>query len=108
MPDAPTSGCAIHFPHWYDELAQEEFAARGYLPETVVELSNGLRYELYFYDPVRLGQDLAADVRHGTPCIAEINLVVVPEITPANIRTAVEYLLTTDYFQKIKPVETAV
>src|SRR6266516_4798187 len=108
MPGAPTAGCAIHFPDWYDELAQEEFAARGYLPETVVELSNGLRYELYFYDPVRLGQDMAADVQHGTPCLAEINLVVVPEVTPAIIRTAVEYLVKIGYFQKIKPLETAV
>jgi hypothetical protein len=102
MATATNMSHEIHLPDWYDERAREECAARGYLPGTVIEFADGQRYELYFYDPVRLGQDLAADLPHGVPCVAEVNMVVVSEITPNSIRAAVTYLVEIGYFRKIK------
>jgi hypothetical protein len=105
MSVATHTGFTIHFPDWYDELAQEEFAARGYLPGTVVELADGSRYELYFYDPVRLAQNLDARIKCGIPCTEEANLVVIFEITPANVAAAIARLVKINFFQKLKPLD---
>jgi len=94
----------LHYAEWYDERVELEMTDKGYLSGMTVELEDGSRYELYFYDPVRLGQDLAADQPYGMPCVAEVNMVVVPEVTPAAIRAAVAYLVEAGYFRKIKPL----
>jgi hypothetical protein len=107
MSAATHTGHTIHFPDWYDQLAHEEFADRGYLPGTVVELAVGSRYGLYFYDPVRLAQDLEVRQKWGIPRTDEANLVVIHEITPANVAAAVERLVKIDFFRKLKPLSPA-
>lgn len=98
-----TAAFTLHYPDGYDERAELEMTDKGYCPGPAVELEDGSRYELYFYDPVRLAQDLERIAGHGCPCIAEVNMVVVPEVTPAAIRSAVERLVETGYFSKVKP-----
>ena len=87
--------------HW-DERAAFETPLRGYLEGAVVQLADGARYSVYFYDPVRLGQDLADHVRLGRPFFAEPNLIVVPEVTEAAMQAAVEKLAGEGYFQHLK------
>ena len=94
----------LHYPDWYDERVELEMTDKGYFAGPVVELEDGSRYELYFYDPVRLAQDLERSAAEGIPCIAEVNLVVVPEVTPAAILAAVERLVQIGYFGHLRPV----
>jgi len=104
---ATTTEFTIHYPDWYTERAELEMTDKGYLPGPFVELADGTRYELYFYDPVRLAQDLERMLPHGYPCLAKGNMVIVPEVTPAAIRAAVEHLVRQGFFQKLKPVAPA-
>jgi hypothetical protein len=62
---------------------------RGYFSGVTVELVDGLRYPVSFYDPVRLRETLETDVRWGNPFFTEPGLVVVPEVTPAVIRDVI-------------------
>lgn len=94
--------CRVLFPDWYDELAEVVAEHKGWLPEVRVELADGRRVPVHFYDPVRLAQDLEEDVKWGRPCIAEPGLIVVPTVTREAIRQAVAYLSGTDYFDHLR------
>jgi hypothetical protein len=62
-----TTGFRIHFPDWYDERAEWEAEQKGWLPGVTVELADGSRYAVFFYEPVRRSQDLEADASGGVP-----------------------------------------
>jgi hypothetical protein len=94
----------IHFSADLDERDEYEMPLRGYCSDVVVELSNGSRFPLYFYDPVRLKQTLESDVQNGHPYYAEPGLVVVPEVTLEYIRQAVAGLHKAGFFDTQKPL----
>ena len=98
---------AVHFPRLvfrypFDEAAAYEAEARGYLAYAVVELSNGTRYPVVFYDPVRLQQDLEVEVGEGRAFIAEPGMIVVPEVTIARMQDAIERLSQNGFFDSLK------
>jgi hypothetical protein len=93
----------IHYPEWFTERVEMEMTDKGYFAGPFVELEDGSRYELYFYDPVRLAQDLERMLPHGYPCLAKGNMVVVPEVTLATIQTAIDHLVRQGYFRHLKP-----
>ena len=78
----------------------EEASAKG----ASVRLADGACYALAFYDPVRLSQTLEDDAGSGRPFFAEPNLIVLPEVTEAAMRRAVEQLAQQGFFQKLKPL----
>ena len=92
----------IHFPDWFDERVEYEMEQKGYLEGVQVELEDGRRYQLYFYDPVRLAQDLTAGVDFGRHYLAQPNLVVVPEVTVAAVQTAVADMIRDRAFAGLK------
>jgi hypothetical protein len=94
----------IRFPNDLDERDEYEMPLRGYCSDVIVELANGNRYPLYFYDPVRLTQTLASDAQEGHPYYAEPGLVVVTEVTPDNIRRAIAGLFKSGFFDTQKPL----
>jgi hypothetical protein len=89
----------IFFPEWYDERAAFETPAKGYLRDVEVRLQDGSRHRLFFIDPVRLQQDLEADVEGGRPYYAEPGMVVLPEVTTESVRRAVAGLWHDGYFK---------
>ena len=91
----------VQFPADYDAQSEFETPLRGYLSEVEVEL-DGLRYRLFFIDPVRLEQELQSNVESGRAYFAEPNLVVLPEITTEAIKKAVEGLARDGYFEHLK------
>lgn len=97
-------GFTVIFPEDYDARSEYETPFRGYLEGVVVQLEDGSRYPLAFFDPVRLRQDLEAEVKWGKSCLAEVNLIVLPEVTTAAIRKAVAELFQEGYFQHLKPL----
>lgn len=90
--------CQLLFPDWFDELAELEVANKGWLQGVRVELADGRRIPVHFYDPVRLAQDLEEDAKWDRAYVAEPGMIVVPNVTRDAIRKAVESLVETGYF----------
>lgn len=90
----------------FDERIEFEMSARGYLSHVLVELEDGCRYEVYFYDPTRLRQDLESYINLGMPCLAEVGLIVLPEVTLENIKKSVNYLWKDGFFSRLKPISS--
>jgi hypothetical protein len=98
---------AVHFPRLvfkypFDEAAAYDAEARGYLAYSSVELSNGARYPVVFYDPVRLQQDLEVEVSDGRAFIAEPGMIVVPEVTLDRMQAAIDRLFQDGFFDSLK------
>jgi hypothetical protein len=100
-----TSAYTVVFPDWYDDRAEAEAPAKGYLNGVEVHLASGERYRLYFSDPVRLQQTLEDDTRDGRPYFTEPGLVVIPEVTTQAIHDAVKGLIRDGYFGQLKPID---
>jgi hypothetical protein len=94
----------IAFPEGYDARAEFETPARGYLTGVTVQLEDGSRFELSFFDPIRLEQDLAAEVKTGRAYFTEPNLVILPEVTTESIKKAVQGLWRDGLFQRLRPL----
>jgi hypothetical protein len=99
-----TTQPTVLFPDGFDARGQHEAAARGYLSHVVARLEDGSFYQLVFYDVVRLQQDLADETEAGRRYLAEPNLIVVPEVTPAAIKEAVLGLWQDGFFEHLKPL----
>jgi hypothetical protein len=97
-------GGIVHFPEWYDERGEWEAESKGWLQGVQIELPDGKRFPLFFYDPVRLAQDLEADTSQDRPVIAEPGLAVVPEVTRGAIIRAAERLVKERFFDLLKPL----
>jgi len=97
----------VHFPEWYDERGEWEAESKGWLQGVEFVSTDGLRYPLFFYDPVRLGQDLEGLPGHRPLVLAEPGMVVIPEVTRRAILNAVPELLRTGYFEHLKPLTSA-
>jgi hypothetical protein len=94
----------IHFHPSFDDRAELEMTDRGYLSHVEVELDDGSRYPVFFYDPIRLRQDLEEMSAHGVPVIAEPGMIVVPNVTKETIRIAIERLIEEGYFEHLRPL----
>jgi hypothetical protein len=88
----------------FDERAQAEAEARGYLSHIFVKQADGKLYPVVFYDCVRLAQDLEYEISTGRMCIADPGLIVVPAVTLANVVTAVEKLSQEGFFMNFIPL----
>jgi hypothetical protein len=93
-----TENFQVIFPEWYDMRGEWEAKAKGWLQGIEVRFANGDAYPLFFYDPVRLAQDLEADTKHGRPFIAHAGMIVVPEITREVILDVIEKLVDEAFF----------
>ena len=71
-----------------------EVEAKGWFPGAVMIVS-GKYYQLIFYDPVRLGQEIASQLERGS-IFFEPNLVVVKSVTGPNMEQAARQLAESD------------
>src|SRR5215212_7951824 len=92
-------------PEGFDERREEEMQLRGYLSQVVVQLETGRKYALFFVDPVRLESELDDVVRMGDSCMAEVGMVILPEVTMKNIRAAIDSLVTRKYFDYFRALQ---
>jgi hypothetical protein len=85
---------------------QEAFEAqgRGYLSHVLVQLGEGRLYPLFFYDAIRLQQDLEESAKHGRPFIADPGMIVLQEITLDAMKQAVEQLNGEGFFDHLAPL----
>jgi hypothetical protein len=90
------------WPEGFDERAEVEAGWRGYLSHARVQLDDGRVFPVYFIDPVRLQQDLEAA---QPSMIAEVGLIVLPEITRTAMEAAVTFLAPRGFFEYFRPLE---
>ena len=102
-----TAAATFHYPADFDERAEFEMTPKGYLCGGSVELRDGRRYPVTFYDPVRLAQDVEASGSYGVPMLAEPGLVVIPEVTREVIERAIPELIELRFFDHLKPISVA-
>ena len=58
---------------------------------------------MFFYDPIRLAQDLESEMQSGDAFIAEPGLIVIPRVTLAYMEAAVKKLFEKGYFNNLLP-----
>jgi len=87
------------FKEEFDERLAFEVSQKGWCGIAMVELPEGGRVDVFFYSPERLAQDLEMDTKAGHPYIAEPGLIVVPEVTLANMHAAVDQLYEQGFFE---------
>jgi len=90
----------IEYPIEWNERDRAERPAKGWLADVVVELENGKRHRLFFYDPVRLKQDLEEEIKLGKAAIVERGLIVVPEVSRETIEKAIRQAVAEGYFEQ--------
>jgi hypothetical protein len=93
----------LRFAREFSERDALETRDRGYLSHVFVELDQGRLYALFFYDSVRLQQDLEELAKQGRPFIADPGLIVVQEITLEAIREVVHQLSIEGFFDSLTP-----
>lgn len=91
----------IIFPSGFDDRAAFEMPMKGWV-SAHVEVEDGVRYAVSFFDPVRLQQELEGDAKRGQPYFAEPGLIVLPEVTVAAIESAVQSLWQQRFFALLK------
>jgi hypothetical protein len=86
------------FRHPFDAMAAHDAEVRGYLGYAAVELKDGKRYPVVFYDPIRLQQDLEVETGEGRAFIAEPGMIVIPVVTLVRMQEAVLRLCQIGFF----------
>lgn len=86
------------FEHGMDENDEAEARMRGYRSHVWIELSDGTKHRVTFFDPVRLTQELEQETGLGRPFVGEPGLIVVPEVTKEYMETAARTLANEGFF----------
>jgi hypothetical protein len=87
------------FEDGFSERDQMEARMRGYRSHVWVELDDGSRHRVTFYDVVRLSQTLEDEISAGRPYFAEPGLIILAEITLGNMEAAARALAEDGFFQ---------
>jgi hypothetical protein len=95
------------FPYGFDDRDKIEAPDRGCFGPVIAQLPDGKKYAITFYDPTRLAQDLASVTQAGSVYFAEPGLIVLSEVTEANMRAAVKVLEKEGFFEYLRPLDDA-
>jgi hypothetical protein len=93
----------VRFPEGFDDRWEYEMPLKGYLNEVTVRIDSGPLYLVNFIDPIRLSQDLEAEVKSGRPYFTEPGLIVLPEVTRKAIFSAIKALWNEGFFESLLP-----
>lgn len=92
------------FKDGWDERDEMETPMKGCRSDGIVDCGDGRTYSVYFIDPIRLEQDLEAEVECGSPFVALPGLIVLPEVTRTAMETAIAQLWKQGYFEALQPL----
>jgi hypothetical protein len=97
-------GLKLLFPFGWDDRIEIDAEQRGVLDCVHVELPNGKKVQVGFYDPIRLVQDLDSAKEGGTTWLAIQGMIVIPDVTLELMQKAVDGLYHQGYFDHIMPI----
>jgi hypothetical protein len=84
-------------------LYETEVKMKGYCNDLFVMLPDLSKFKVCFYDPIRLGQDVADEAYIG-----EAGLIVINDVTKDNMENAVYKLWLDGFFEGLKPLENKI
>jgi len=79
---------------------------KGWFCHNVVELANGNRYQICFFDKVRLVHELNYWEEQGKPFFIENALIVLSEVTIENMKAAIREAEKQKFFENLKPIQS--
>ncbi|MBY0525775.1 MAG: hypothetical protein K2R98_20450 [Gemmataceae bacterium] len=86
------------------DVHERDIAPHGYRGDVVVEFATGEIFPVYFYEPDAVREELASNVKWGfARFLAEPGLIIIPEISVANMKSSVSALIETGYFTHLRP-----
>ena len=100
MPITSSTGRLV-FAQGFSEQTILEAQNRGYLSHAMVELDGNRFFAVFFYDPIRLQQDLQESAKHDRPFVADPGMIVLPELTLDAMQSAVQRLGQEGYFDHL-------
>ncbi len=77
-----------------------EVTVRGYRSHVWVELSDGSKHPVTFFDPVRLAEELAGEELAGRPFVGEPGLIILREVTRESMEQAARTLANEGFFDR--------
>lgn len=77
-------------PDGFDQLDWNMADSKGYIEDIVVQVSPGHEVAVTFYDPIRLAQDIEAELNEGASSLSWLRLVVVKEISMGALQAAID------------------
>ncbi|MFF5211952.1 hypothetical protein [Streptosporangium sp. NPDC000396] len=86
---------SMHWPDYFDEEAPI-IEDKGWFADVLVEW-NGQSYRPVFYDPIRLGQTIADELRSRASFFREPNLIVIDQVTRDHMEAAIAVLVEADF-----------
>jgi hypothetical protein len=86
------------FEHGFGERDEIETPMRGYRSHVWVELTDGSKHPVTFFDGVRLKQELDQEAASGRPFVAEPGLIVLTEVTLETMEHAARTLADEGFF----------
>lgn len=99
--------CDIVLPDDSDDRCLTKATERGYLSHVIVSMHDGSRYPLFFIEPIRIQQDLDRLSKSPPGFLAEIGLVIVPDLDLATLKSVVRNLIDRGYFRYLHTIEEA-
>lgn len=84
-----------------DDRAVWEIELKGWFEGASAKLSTGRDIPLSFWDPIRLQQEVTAAFASGKHCFTEPMLVILPSVTPQNMKQAIEELSKQGFFDRL-------
>lgn len=87
------------------DVDDRDIAPRGYRGDATVEFASGEVFPLYFYEPTAVREELDGRTKwEFGRFVAEPGLVIIPEISVANMKSVVAQLIDIGYFAHYKPI----
>ena len=96
-----SSTARLVFAQGISEQTLFEAQSRGYLSHVMVELDGSRVFAVFFYDAIRLQQDLQESAKHDRPFVADPGMIVLPELTLDAMESAVQRLCQEGYFEHL-------
>ena len=86
------------FEYGFGERDEIETPMRGYRSHVWVELADGSKHPVTFFDTVRLKQELEQEAAGGRPFVGETGLIVLTEVTRETMEGAARTLADEGFF----------
>ena len=103
-PTTTSSVAKLVFLREFSEQEAWEARDRGYFSHVLVEVDGDRLYPVFFYDPVRLQQDLETSAKHGRAFVADPGMIVLSDITIEAMQEAVQQLCQDGFFDHLVAV----
>lgn len=91
----------LFFKAGYSEKDDFETEMKGYRNDVIVQAPDGSLYEVFFYDPVRLRQDLGEGIYLSAP-----GLIVLNTVNRGSMESAVNDLWNRGFFKYFIPKQS--